>query len=156
MRIYITVRVMENRPVFLRNQDGKRASGATPAFPILVQESQCSEKADQRTLLSNHNSHGLLSSAVSAVKSKVRNCFSVDCIQCLSTNSNLLIISWTRKGTSSCTLCTTIYLAYIWCLPTKPQKLFSWTVLMATPFHRQSSLLWQPIKTFRLHTKNKL
>ncbi|XP_015284995.1 PREDICTED: MAX gene-associated protein-like [Gekko japonicus] len=70
---------MENQPVVLRNQDGKRASCAVPAFPILVKEPLGSGRADQSTLLSNHNSFGLVSSAISSVNSKVKTCLPVDC-----------------------------------------------------------------------------
>ncbi|KAL8169434.1 UNVERIFIED_CONTAM: hypothetical protein K2H54_049141 [Gekko kuhli] len=46
---------------------------------MLVKEPQGSGRADQSTLLSDHNSYGLVSSAISTVNSKVKTCLPVNC-----------------------------------------------------------------------------
>lgn len=47
----------------------------------------------------------------------------IGCInQCLSINSNLLTIHWTRKDILSCTLCIVICQGFIWCQQKRLQK----------------------------------
>ncbi|NWR58209.1 MGAP protein, partial [Bucorvus abyssinicus] len=72
--------VMENQQIVMSSRDGGTASGAAPAFFVILKQQQGNGKADQGILVANRDACALASTVSTPVESKVKTCLPADCV----------------------------------------------------------------------------
>ncbi|XP_042635290.1 MAX gene-associated protein isoform X2 [Catharus ustulatus] len=71
---------MEKQQIVLASRDGGTASGAAPAFFVILKQQQGNGKADQGILVANRDACALASSVSTPVKPRVKTCLPADCV----------------------------------------------------------------------------